>query len=50
MLPWPALQIFPFLVRPDICAIFNNLITEVLHLEFLKTLRNPVNLKIKAEL
>lgn len=27
---------FLFLVKPDICAIFNDLITEILHLEFLK--------------
>lgn len=32
------------MVRPDIYAIFNGLITEVLNLDFLKTVRNSVNL------
>lgn len=37
-----------FLVKPDIYAIFHDLITEVLHLEFLKTVKNAVNLVNKA--
>lgn len=43
-------RFFPFLVRPDICALFNDLITEVLHLEFLIPLRNSVHLVNKTSI
>lgn len=38
---------FFILLKPDIYAIFNNLVMEVLHLEFLRTIRNLVDLVSK---